>query len=213
MQVVIGLALLSSGCRWLAPPPPPPPMDVTVRVVGDPEEPLADVAVQAGSVVATTGRDGRATLALAGPDGTKVDLAVTCPPGFAPPSRATRVTIARTSHAPEYELACRHVDRGLLVAIRTTNAANVPIVYLEREIARTDDAGYALVRLEPKAGETLTFTLDTSSPRFKMLRPQRPELSLPTPEGDDAIAVEQKFTIERPRAVAAPKPNVPRRLE
>ena len=202
----------SAGCAGLRPPPPLPPQQILVRVSAGAGEPLAGVAVKPSSgKPAVTDAKGFARLEILGDEGAKVDLAVACPEGYAAPANVTRVTVRRASRTPELEIPCKGYEHAVLVAFKTTGATGIPILYLGREIARTDASGHALVELEPKVGETLEFTLDTSDPKLKFLRPQNPERSVRVPDGDEAFTVEQKFVEEKPKAVraAVKKPQVP----
>lgn len=211
-------AVASTACASLAAPAPLPPQDILVRVNGGENVPLRGVTVKPSA-----GKEGRtdahgvAHLQITGEEGARIDLTVTCPDGYAAPVNGTKITVRRTSKPPEFDVPCRPYEHAILVAFKTTGASGVPILYLGREIAKTDEAGYALVELEPKAGETLAFTLDTSDPKHKFLRPQNPERTVLAPDGsqgEEAFTIEQKFVEEKPKPkiVAAPKPILPKRL-
>lgn len=172
-----------------------------MRVSAGAGEPLAGVAVRpSAGTQATTDAKGVARLKILGDEGAKVDLAIGCPEGYAAPSTITRVTVRRASRTPEFDIPCKGYEHAVLIAFKTTGAAGIPILYLGREIARTDATGHALVELEPKVGENLEFTLDTSDPKLKFLRPQNPERSVRVPDGDEAFTVEQKFVEDKPKA-------------
>lgn len=208
---LVALTSSSLGCGLFREPPPLPPQEVLVRVRAGDKEPIAGVVVtpSAGQPGRTDG-DGVAILRLDGEEGARLELSVACPAGYAASAATTSVTIRRASRPPELDVRCKHLEHAVVVAFKTTGATGVPIQYLGREIARTDDAGFALVELEPAAGETLKLTLDTSDPKFQFLRPQNPELAVLVPEGDEAFALEQKFIEDRPAAkkfVARPPPR------
>ncbi len=204
------------GCERLYAPPPLPPQEIIVRVSASDGAPLEGVLVRTGQrTSARTDGQGMARLHVEGEEGTKVDLAVACPPGYAAPSSISKVVVRRTSRPPQLDVPCRPLEHAVLIAFKTSGATGLPIVYLGRELARTDAAGYALVELEPKAGETLTFTLDTSAPEHRYLRPQNPEVNVQVPDVDEAFAIEQKFTVERPqiKKFVAPIPTALRKKE
>lgn len=210
--VAFALVALPIGCASFRSPPPPGPTDVVVVVSSDPDEPLSDVEVSAGGTTTKTDLDGRARLSLAGEDGTQVDLSVSCPPGFAPPSRMPSMIVRRSSGTPEYEVSCKHVDHGIIIALRTPGVPNLPVRYFGRVIGKTDAMGYALLKLEPRTGETLTLMLDTSDEKLRYLRPQNPELSVSVPDGEEVFTLEQKFVEEKPK-VATKRPQKPVRIE
>jgi len=206
---------LAAGCAGLRPPPPLPPQEIVVRVSAGEGEPLPGVSVRpsAGTQGVTDAR-GVTRILISGEEGAKVDLAVACPEGYAAPAGVTRVVVRRASKAPELDIPCKPYEHAVVIAFKTTGASGIPVLYLGREIARTDESGYALVELEPKVGETLEFTLDTSDPKYKFLRPQSPERTVQVPDGEEAFTIEQKFIEDKPKVkkAAAPRPNIPKEL-
>lgn len=193
------------GCGGLKPPPPLPPQEILVQVSAGEGTPLAGIAVKpSAGTEAITDAQGVARLAIVGEEGAKVNLSVACPEGYAAPANITRVTVRRASRAPRFDIPCKGYEHAVLIAFKTKGAPGLPILYLGREIARTDASGLALVELEPKVGETLEFTLDTSDPKLKFLRPQNPERSVRVPDGDEAFTVEQGFVEDKPKVVRAP---------
>jgi hypothetical protein len=210
--VIATFATCSVACSALAPPPPLPLQEVLVKVSADVGKPLPGVAVRPSSgKPALTDARGVARLGIPGEEGAKVDLAVVCPEGYAAPANATRITIRRASRVPEFEIPCKSFEHAVLIAFKTSGAAGIPILYLGREVARTDASGHALVELEPKVGETLEFVLDTSDAKLGALRPQSPTRSVRVPDGDEVFTVEQKFLEEKPKIVrkAAKKHFIP----
>jgi hypothetical protein len=182
----------------------------------DPGEPLEGVEVRAGGGPASiTDASGVARLELQGHEGTTYDLGVVCPQGFALQGRPIKVALRRANRMPEFSVACRRLERNIVVAVRTTKARDIPILYLGSQVGKTDETGYALVSFEPRVGETLTLTLDTSAPQHRFLRPQNPELSLSVPDTEETFAVGQEFTEERPKVkhFAPAKPHLPIRLD
>jgi len=211
--VVAGAGLTGlTGCSSMRPPPPPPPQEVVIRVTAGDNAPLKGVQVRptAGPSAGTSGltdQNGLVRIKIAGDEGARVDLAVACPEGYSAPPAVTKVTVRRASKVPQIDIPCRPYEHAVVIAFKSTGAVNIPILYLGREIARTDSAGYALIELEPKVGENLEFTLDTSDPSHKYLRPQSPGRSVQVPDGEEVFTIEQKFTEDRPKPklVAAKK--------
>ena len=204
------LALAQTACGSFDPPPPPPPQPIQVRVEAEPGEPMADIPVLLdGKEIARTDPSGGASFRLTGDDGRPFSLTVGCPTGFVTSSRPLDLVLRRMDRAPLYELSCVSTERAVVVAVRTEGAADVPIKYLGREVARTDAEGYALVHLVPRSGEVVHLTLDTSGAKHAMLRPVSPQLAVGANE-DGAFTVVQKFVTERaPVRKAAARP-VPR---
>ncbi|MDB4940630.1 MAG: hypothetical protein JWP97_164 [Labilithrix sp.] len=212
------LLLGQAGCSTssLYAPAPPPPEKVAVRVFGDPGEPVEGAEVGTGAgVLGRTDAAGLARFALDGADGTRFDLVVRCPAGFGGETRSLKIVLRRSSRAPEYEASCKRDTRTALVAVRANGAAGAPVLHLGREVARVDGAGLALVNLDMKIGETFSLAIDTSDPRYKLLRPRSPEMSFSVSDGDELFAFEPQFHEERPviKRAPAPKPHVPHRLD
>lgn len=181
-----------------------------MRVSTGDGEPLNGVAVTTSAGPhGLTDSKGVAVLKIDGEEGAKVDLAIACPEGFAT-AAATHVTLRRADRPPLFDIPCKPYEHAVVIAFKTTGAPNLPITYLGTELTRTDAAGYALVELEPKVGESLKFTFDTSDPKLKHLRPQNPEVTIRVPDGDETFTIEQRFIEERPKVarVVKEKPKV-----
>lgn len=205
------VALASTSCHALQAPPPLPPQQVLVRVSTGDGEPLRGVAVKTSAgPQGVTDERGVVTLAIDGEEGAKVDLAIACPAGFAT-AATTRLTLRRADRPPLFEIPCKPYEHAVVIAFKTSGAAGIPISYLGAELTRTDAAGYALVELEPKVGESLKFTFDTSDPKLKHLRPQNPEVTIRVPDGDETFTIEQRFVEEKPKVVRIAKsaPKLP----
>jgi hypothetical protein len=206
-----------AGCNGSAlyAPGPPPPEEITVRVTGDPDEPVANAEIGSGQgMLGRTDQTGTAKFKLDGADGTRFDLAVACPADHGGASRPFKVVLRRGSRAPEYSTTCKRTVRTAVVAVRAPGGSGLPVMHLGRELARIDEAGMALVHLDMKVGETFTLTLDTSDPKYRSLRPQNPEVSYSILDSDELYTFEPKFHEERAivkRAVAS-GPFIPKRL-
>jgi len=124
-------------------------------------------------------------------------------------------------YAGEWVVSSMLLDRAEkfpgVVAVRAEGGANVPVLYLGREIARTDGSGAAHVAFRVASTDAVTLTLDTTEQ--PKLRPQHPSMSFHGAERDQLTAFAQKFEAEaakpKPRVAphAAPEPMGPVRLD
>ena len=214
-----GLAMAMSGCDSLA-PPTKPSQPIVFVAESDPGVRLAGVELQhRGRTVATTQADGTATLKLTGQEGETFDFDVRCPSGHRAPAGAVSVVLRRTAGpgvAARFPLRCAPNERTLVVAIRAEGGPNLPVKYLEREVARTDGSGAAHVAFRVAPTDSVALTLDTSGdPR---LRPQSPSMSFHGADRDQLTAFSQKFEQEAQkarrivRALPADEPAGPVRL-
>jgi hypothetical protein len=190
--------LVLAACQALE-PVQPPPQEINVRVTGDPSQPLAGAAIQYnGKEVAKSGKDGVATLKLKGKDGDLYEFLVNCPDGFQSPNKPLQVLLKRladTSKKPEFDVSCPPTTRTVVVAVRADNGPNLPVLYLNREIARTDGAGSAHVMFKMKADESFNLVLSTND--NDRLRPQNPSASFTVRDKDEVYSFDQKFVEEK----------------
>ncbi len=214
------LAVGALACDSLA-PPKKPSQAIVFAAESDPGAPLAAVQVQhRGKLVATTGADGTASLQITGQEGETFDFDVRCPPGHRAPEAPVSVVLRRTAGqgaAARFPIRCTPKERTLVVAVRAEGGANLPLLYLGREIARTDGSGAAHVAFRVASTDSVVLTLDTTEqPR---LRPQHPSMSFHGAERDQITSFAQKFDAEAPKpkprpvaSAAAPEPIGPVRL-
>jgi hypothetical protein len=204
--VMLLLAASAFGCQAPEPPPSPPQIvTFNFRVHSDPGKPVdnADLFFN-GKKVATTDAAGLGRLNLSGKDGESFEITVVCPQGYFSPERPIPVVLKRLadpSRTPEYAATCPPRTRTFVVAVRADNGPNLPITYLGREIARTDDSGAAHVMLKLKPGEQFDLTLNTSSKHSEGLRPQNPTMSFTVGQRDEVATFNQKFEQEGKRVV------------
>ncbi|WP_146645741.1 hypothetical protein [Labilithrix luteola] len=180
-----------------------PPFELVVRTTDETNRPLAGALVQhEGRTLSTTAADGSALVTLRGPEGATVDLNVVCPSGHESPAKPTRITLRRLTGGdsrPEYAVPCPSMTRSIVIVVRAENGPNLPVLYLGREIARTDASGAAHAALDVRPGEMIEVTLDTQS--NKQLRPESPTVALAVKQQDDIFVVDQRFTAPAPRIV------------
>ena len=208
-RALLALCLATSlGC---AREQPPPVYEITVRVWSDPDKPLPGVALlRNGTELGLTGASGSVNLRLAGAEGSTLALDVRCPPGHRQPPGSMQVVLKRVSsarHAPEYGASCAPELRKIVVAIKAENGARLPVSYLGRELARTDESGTAHVLLEQPPESQFELTLGTEEPHAEHLRPQSPTFKFVVPDRDDVVSMVQKFVTEAP----SPTTHAPRR--
>lgn len=217
-QILAGLVLaVAGGCDTFEPPPPPPQF-VIVRVSGDPGVPLAGVSLQfAGREVARTDATGRGELKLEGQDGEQFDISVVCPEGHTSPTRPVAVTLRRLADPtarPEYVASCPPSTRTMVIAVRADGGADLPVLHLGKEVARTDGAGAAHVLLKLAAEQAFELTLSTAVAGGEDLRPQNPTASFVVKGRDEVLTFDQKFErAARPiRYGGRPRPKGPVRI-
>ena len=205
-------ALGSSSCKDLE-PPPTPPFQIFIRVDSDPGRAVTGATVSRnGKPLATTGPDGRAMLTLTGAEGETTDVTVKCPDAFNSPTKPTSIRLTRfadKSKVPEYTVACPPSLRRVVVAVKAENGPNLPVMYLNRMITRTDASGAAHFALEVAPNTQFQVTLDTTD--NTRLKPPSPTKPFTVPQHDDILLFDQKFDVEKVRVFQA-RVNIPRAL-
>ncbi len=203
----------TSSCKDLD-PPPPPPFQVFIRIESDPGRPVPGATVVRNTkTLGTTGPDGRAMLTVNGVEGETTDVNIKCPDAFTSPVAATSIRLTRfadKSKVPEYAVSCPPMLRRVVVAVKAENGGNLPVVYLNKVITRTDVSGAAHFALEIAPNTQFQVTLDTTD--HGKLKPVSPSKPFTAPSHDEILVFDQKFDVEKVRAVAAPRPNLPRAL-
>jgi len=206
-------ATMGAGCKDLD-PPPPPPFPIFLRVESDPGRVVAGATISRnGKPLGTTGLDGRAMLILPGAEGETTDVTVMCPDPLTSPTRPTTLRLTRfadRTKVPEYSVSCPPMLRRVVVAVKAENGPNLPVVYLNRVITRTDPSGAAHFVLDLAPGAQFQVTLDTT--QNVRLRPPSPSKPFIGPQRDEIVVFEQRFEAERPKVVVV-RPNTPRRLD
>lgn len=212
--VVASLAAFAlGGCKDLD-PPAAPPFQIFIRVESDPGQRVAGATVTRNSkLMGTTGPDGRAMLTVLGAEGETTDVVIKCPDAFTSPAKPTSIRLTRfadKTKVPEYSVVCPPMLRRVVVAVKADNGPNLPVVYLNRMITRTDNSGAAHFALEVAPGAQFLVTLDTGE--NTRLKPPSPSKPFTAPQHDEILVFDQKFEVERARVFAAPRPNIPRAL-
>lgn len=204
--LALSLLGLASGCGSSAPPPLYP---ITLRVVTD-GRPLPGAAVVIGGrELGATDAQGRFRMETVGTEGTAVEVVVRCPPGFRSPPQPLAVVLRSTvqldqtqrGQGIETTAQCPPTQRIAAVVVRIPGRPNLPIVYDNREITRTDLQGVAHMIFRVGGGDTLRLRIDTHEQ--PLLRPANPELVVHTTDSDNVYVSSQNFE-------DAPPPRVPR---
>ncbi len=206
---LLGALTLAPHC---SPSPPSPPTPIIVRVRSDAGEPIAEASVFSGSsLLATTDGQGVAHLEVRGRDGESFSLQVRCPPAYSSPEQALdvrRLDIVTKAKVPEYEVRCVKLRHSLVVAVRAENGPNLPVMYLDKEVARTDAFGAAHVVFEMNVHERVELTLQTEGKEYTKAHPQNPMSVFEMAGHDDLQVFAVTFTKDPkkrpPRAAPAP---------
>ncbi len=211
-----GLAAVSAtsgGCKDLE-PPPTPPFQIFIRIDSDPGHPVPGATVSRNAkALATTGQDGRAMLTLNGAEGETTDVSIKCPDAYNSPVKPTSIRLTRfadKSKVPEYTVACPPSLRRVVVAVKAENGPNLPVMYLNRMITRTDASGAAHFALEVAPNTQFQVTLDTAE--NTRLKPPSPTKPFTVPQHDDILVFDQKFDLEKLKAVPQAKISIPKAL-
>ncbi len=194
----VALALAGAACKDLD---PAPPFQIFIRVESDPGQRVAGATVSRNNkTIGTTGPDGRAMLTLLGAEGETTDVSIKCPDAFSPPAKPTSIRLMRfadKTKVPEYSVSCPPMLRRVVIAVRADNGPNLPVVYLNRVITRTDLSGAAHFALEVAPGAQFQVTLDTAE--NSRLKPPSPSKPFTAPQHDEILVFDQTFDVERRR--------------
>jgi len=192
-------------------PAPDTPYPLAIFVTSDPGRPVAGAKVLLKTRnVGTTDATGFVKVEVIGSEGDTIALGILCPDGFQSPERpilAGLRRLAQGSPPPKFEARCVPLIRTTVVGVRTDNGRFLPILYLGREIARTDGSGAAHFLLQLKPNEQVVLTVSTAEKGAEQLRPQNPSLTFVSKDTDDVILLEQKFSVEPKKVYVRPAPK------
>jgi hypothetical protein len=190
---------------------------VLVKVTGDPDQAVKGAKVlYTGKPIATTDEKGLAKLDLTGREGDSYAVTISCPQGYTSPTKGETITVRRQtdpSKLPEYDVTCEPSSRTVVVTVRADNGANLPVLYLGREVARTDSSGAAHVLLKDvKRDDSVALTISTAGKGQEDLRPQNPTANFTIKGQDDVFLFDQPFTLEKKKAKAVWRPSGPKKI-
>jgi hypothetical protein len=100
--------------------------------------------------------------------------------------------------------------RRVVVAVRAENGPNLPVMYLDRAVTRTDAGGAASFALEVPPGSQFTVALNTIE--RKDIKPISPSKLFVVGQQDDVFLFDQKFDVEKRKSAPPPKVAVPHAL-
>ncbi len=187
-------------------------LTISVLVTSDPGRAVEGAElVMTDRSIATTDATGHAKATFEGAEGEKIELAIRCPSGFESPTERLTIAfrpVAPGSPPPKFESRCAPTMRTVVAGIRAENGVDLPVLYLGREVARTDASGAAHVVLRVRPSEQVSLVLDTKSGRDKKprLRPENPTVVFVAQDRDDFVSLEQRFETEKSPVVRAVVP-------
>jgi hypothetical protein len=207
---MLGAALSAMACEGAS--ERAPAFEISLLVESDPGVPVSGASVASrGKTLATSQDDGRLRLALNGVEGQIVSLDVDCPDGYRPPAEPITLSLLRLTGgatAPEYRARCAPLSRPVVIAVRADNGSDLPVVYMGREVARTDGSGAAHVLLDLAPGSAFRLTLDTSA--NDELRPRSPSETFRVPDRNGVQVFEREFQVsKKPKPVRRRKKSAP----
>jgi len=192
-----------AGCE----PPPPPAVTITVHTRTETGTAVADAAVFAGpTLVARTDREGLARLDIRGAEGETFYVRVDCPTGYRSPTEplsVRRLGIAAATAAPRYDVVCHELRHTMVIGVRAEGGPDLPILYLGKEVARTDRSGAAHVTVAMDVHERIELTIATAGKDNEKIHPQNPVAVFEMPDHDDI----QLFPVTFTRDVKKPPPR------
>jgi hypothetical protein len=189
---------------------------LVIRVESQPGQPVAGASVSfQGRSVGRTDDAGTVTLAVRGAEGEHVTIGIGCPDGFVASGKAADIVLHALedpTRKPEYDVECRPVHRTIVVVVRADRGAHLPVMYLGREIARTDESGAAHALLDVPASEDVEVSLSTAEEGNQRLRPQNPSLKFFATDPSDLKVFSIPFQVEPEARVYRTERRLPIRI-
>ena len=199
--LVIAAALLASAAGACA-KPPVGPSTVYIRVIDEAKQPVPAAEIASGAtVVSRTNPDGRAEVTISGSEGTMYEVEVRCPLGYrASKGAAVAVRKFDPSIPPaEYVSTCARNRHSLAVEVHADGGPDLPVLYLGKEVGRTDAQGNAKIQLDGDVHDRIELTLSTAAPELAKMHPQNPFASFEVEEHDVTKPFDVKFTKDKPK--------------
>jgi hypothetical protein len=190
---------------------------LAIRTESPPGRPVPGAVVSfGGKQVGRTDEHGSLLLSVRGTEGEHVPITVACPEGFLSPGNATDVVLHRLNdpgRKPEYDISCRPTRRSVVIVVRADRGPHLPVLYLGKEIARTDESGAAHALVEVPASDDLEISLSTAEPGHERLRPQNPSIKFVGSDTNDIKIFSVQFQQEpEMRRASAPARQMPVRI-
>lgn len=215
-KLIPAAALLLLGCGRLSlEPNTKQAFKIIVRATTPQGQPVkgAQLLLE-NKAVGATKEDGTTEIKFVANEGEAYDLSVQCPQGFQTPTKPIQVTLRKLADnkKPEFATTCAPSSQVLVVAVRAEGGPNLPVMYLNNEIGRTDESGAANVALRLAPNESFELKLNTTEAGAETLRPQNPSMTFTMKDRDDIVHFEQKFTREIIRRVIRGGPKGPKKI-
>jgi hypothetical protein len=190
-------ALSLSSCA----PPPQPSVAILLRTRSDVGGPVANADVYAGpTLLARTDREGLAHLNVAGAEGATFYIRVDCPTGYRSPNEplaVRRLGIAAAT-AAEYDVVCHELRHTMVIGVRAEGGPDLPVLYLGKEVARTDRSGAAHLTIAGDVHGRIELTIGTPGKENEKIHPQNPATVFEMPDHDDIQVFPVTFTRDKP---------------
>jgi hypothetical protein len=148
-------------------------------------------------LVNRTDREGLVRLDITGSEGETFKVPVVCPPGYRSPSdplQVRRLGIAATTSVPEYAVICHETRHTMVVAVRAEGGVDLPVMYLGKEVARTDRSGAAHVTVAMDVHDRIELMIATAGKENEKIHPQNPVSVFEMPDHDDFEVFPVTFT-------------------
>ncbi|MBS2015312.1 MAG: hypothetical protein JST00_20665 [Deltaproteobacteria bacterium] len=207
LGIAVATSLFASACKN----PPPPPTKIAVRVTTTRGAPVEGAEIVLGAtVLARSDARGAATVDVAGREGDSFELETRCPaPLKAPkaPLVVRRLTIGGGD--VEHAVRCEETRRTLAIVVRAEGGPDLPILYLGKEIGRTDASGAAHVKLELDVRDRVELTLDTHAESMADAHPKNPSFVFEPAESDEVKELAVTFTRDAKRKPSRTAPKGP----
>lgn len=178
--------------------------DVVLKATSDDSEPLEGVKFASGSsAIGTSNSKGTVAVNMKGSDGQSLPITTTCPDGYVGPEQPSTLKLTEVRRVNQegpstlgIEVTCTRKLREIVLVVRTTNAASLPVDVGGKTVGTTDENGNAHVRLQlDREVRSLSVSLGTND--SPSLRPQNPSRVYELDGQDSILLVDQSFTIDR----------------
>ena len=221
IKIIISIALLlTTACGETA---SPMHVQLNVKIRDDNSEPVPGVKVLVNNKsIGQSDAKGQVSTALQGKEGRSVSIEIKCPPGFKAlldSKQTIAIRYLRSLREPDQiapmdkDFICAHTIHEHVLIVRTDNRKDIPIKLMGKAVAKTNDNGVAIWRIEGAPGEEILVTLDTS--QQPQLRPASPYRRMLLPSKSRFMVFDQKFEEKkkhRHRSGRRKKTRGPRRL-
>jgi hypothetical protein len=212
--IVPTVAATLAGCVRRS---PRPATHVVVRALSASGAPVRGAVIYAGpTLIARSDAEGRAPLDVNGDEGEAFDVRVQCPGGYQSPAEPLTLRNLRIATpgnaAPEYTVTCHETRHALVVVVRADGGPDLPVLYLGKEVARTDGSGAAHVSFDMDVHDRIELVLGTSGSENEAMHPQNPASVFEMPDHDDVQVFSVTFTRDRKAPPPRWAPRGPVRL-